>query len=52
MGAQLLCLNKSMYTSDESLLEDTSNFQILMTLIAQPDMVDKKQVHNYLSFKR
>lgn len=43
MGAQLLCLNKSMYTSDESLLEDTSNFQILMTLMAQPDMVDKKQ---------
>ena len=43
MGAQLLCLNKSMYTSDESLLEDTSNFQILMTLMAQPEMADKKQ---------
>ena len=43
MGAQLLCLNKSMYSSDESLLEDTSNFQILMTLMAQPEMADKKQ---------
>ena len=43
MGAQLLCLNKNMYSSDESLLADTSNFQILMTLIAQPEMADKKQ---------
>lgn len=43
MGAQLLCLNKSMYSSDESLLGNTSNFQIFMTLIAQPEMADKKQ---------
>lgn len=43
MGAQLLCLNKSMYSQDESLLENTSNFQILMTLISQPEMTDKKQ---------
>ena len=32
-----------MYSSDESLLGDTSNFQIFMTLIAQPEMADKKQ---------
>lgn len=43
MGAQLLCLNKSMYSQDESLLANTSNFQILMTLMAQPDMADRKQ---------
>ena len=43
MGAQMLCLNKSMYTSDKSLLGNTSNFQILMTLMAQPEMTDKKQ---------
>jgi agmatine/peptidylarginine deiminase len=43
MGAQMLCLNKSMYTSDKSLLGNTSNFQILMTLMAQPEMADKKQ---------
>lgn len=43
MGAQLLCLNKSMYSQDESLLANTSNFQILMTLMAQPEMADRKQ---------
>lgn len=35
MGAQLLCLNKSMYV-DEALLEQTTNFQIFMTLISDP----------------
>jgi hypothetical protein len=31
-----------MFVKDESLLGDTSNFQIFMTIMSEPDTVDKK----------
>ena len=41
-GAQCICLNKSMFVKDESLLEDTTNFQIFMTIMSEKDAADKK----------
>ena len=32
-GIQCLCLNKSMFVKDESVLGDTNNFQIFMTIM-------------------
>lgn len=33
LGAQMLCLNKTMYIQDENLLSQTTNFQIFMTMM-------------------
>ena len=41
-GIQCLCLNKSMFVKDESLLRDTNNFQIFMTIMSEKETVDKK----------
>ena len=41
-GIQCLCLNKSAFVKDESLLSDTSNFQIFMTIMSEKEAVDKK----------
>lgn len=41
-GIQYLCLNKSMFVKDESLLENTNNFQIFMTIMAEKEAADKK----------
>ena len=41
-GIQCLCLNKSMFVKDESLLGDTNNFQIFMTIMSEKEAVDKK----------
>ena len=41
-GIQCLCLNKSMFVKDESLLEDTNNFQIFMTIMSEKETADKK----------
>ena len=41
-GIQCLCLNKSMFVKDESLLGDTNNFQIFMTIMQEKEAVDKK----------
>lgn len=41
-GIQCLCLNKSMFVKDESLLADTNNFQIFMTIMQEKDAADKK----------
>ena len=41
-GIQCLCLNKSMFIKDESLLENTNNFQIFMTIMAEKEAADKK----------
>ena len=41
-GIQCLCLNKSMFVKDESLLSDTNNFQIFMTIMAEKEAADKK----------
>ncbi len=42
-GIQLLCIDKRMYIEDETLLAQTNNFQIFMTMINQPEMADKKE---------
>ena len=41
-GIQCLCLNKSMFVKDESLLETTNNFQIFMTIMSEKQAADKK----------
>ena len=41
-GIQCLCLNKSMFIKDESLLETTNNFQIFMTIMSEKEAADKK----------
>ena len=41
-GVQCLCLNKSMFVKDESLLRDTNNFQIFMTIMSEKEAADKK----------
>ena len=42
-GIQCLCLNKSMFVKDESLLEDTNNFQIFMTIMSEKEAADKRK---------
>ena len=42
-GIQCLCLNKSMFVKDESLLADTNNFQIFMTIMSEKEAVDKRR---------
>ena len=42
-GVQCLCLHKSMFVKDESLLSDTNNFQIFMTIMSEKETVDKKE---------
>ena len=41
-GIQCLCLNKSMFVKDETLLADTNNFQIFMTIMSEKEAIDKK----------
>ena len=41
-GVQCLCLNKTMFVKDESVLADTNNFQIFMTIISEKEAADKK----------
>ena len=41
-GIQCLCLNKSMFVKDESLLTNTNNFQIFMTIMSEKETADKK----------
>ena len=41
-GIQLSCINKNMYIEDESLLSDTTNFQIFMTVVKEKQLADKK----------
>ena len=43
MGIQLLCLNKTMYLEDESLLQQTTNFQIFMTMMNEKELVNRKE---------
>ena len=42
MGAQVLCLSKSMYIQDENLLSETTNFQIFMTMMQSKEAVNAK----------
>lgn len=49
-AAQCLCLYKSMFKNQESLLEDVSNFQIFMMIMQDKESKDKKEdVQNLLS---
>lgn len=41
-GIQCLCLNKTMFVEDESLLDTTNNFQIFMTVMSEKEAVEKK----------
>ena len=41
-AAQCLTINKTMYIKDESLLENTNNFQIFMTIMNDKESQDKK----------
>ena len=41
-GIQRLCLNKSMFVKDESVLGDTNNFQIFMTIMSEKEAIEKK----------
>lgn len=43
IGIQVLCVDKKSYIVDEGLLAQTTNFQIFMTMINEPQMQDKKQ---------
>lgn len=43
MGIQTLCINKNMINQDETLLANTSNFQIFMTIMQEKETLDKKQ---------
>ena len=42
VGAQCLCVNKSMTSQDENVLANTSNFQIFMTIMSEKETRDKK----------
>ena len=41
-GIQCLCLNKTMFVKDESLLANTNNFQIFMTIMSEKEAIEKK----------
>ena len=42
IGAQTLCLNKTLYIQDENLLSQTTNFQIFMTMMQNKESVIAK----------
>ena len=43
IGAQCLSIEKTMYIQDESLLSNTSNFQIFMTIMSEKQEVERKE---------
>ena len=43
MAIQCLSLNKQTFIEDESLLNNTSNFQIFMTVMSSDEAIDKKE---------
>lgn len=42
IGVQLLCVQKRMYIQDETLLANTNNFQIFMTILGEKKLAEKK----------
>ena len=42
-GVQCLCVSKRMFTQDKTLLENTNNFQIFMTIMSEKETADKKE---------
>lgn len=43
VGVQTLTIYKSMFSQDESVLENISNFQLFMTIMTEKETVDKKR---------
>ena len=43
VGLQTLTINKSLFTQDNSLLDNTTNFQIFMTIMQEQETQDKKE---------
>ena len=41
-GVQCLCLNKSMFAQGESVLSNTTNFQIFMAIMSEKEALEKK----------
>lgn len=46
IGLQTLCLHKTMFVEDKSLLETINNFQIFMTIMSNAEAKDKKEDAN------
>lgn len=42
-AAQCLCVNKTLYIEDETLLSQTTNFKIFMTIVENKEQADKKE---------
>ena len=42
-GIQTLCINKNMINQGETLLANTNNFQIFMTIMQEKETIDKKE---------
>lgn len=45
-GIQTICINKKMLIQDKALLEETSNFQIFMTIMTEKETAEKKLAVN------
>ncbi len=43
VGTQTLCVNKNLIIQDKTLLSNTNNFQIFMTIMQEKETVDKKE---------
>ena len=43
LGSQLLCLDKTSFSQDESLLAETTNFQIFMTIVQDKASAEQKE---------
>ena len=43
LGAQCLCIKKELISKDETVLSNTSNFQIFMTIMSEKETRDKKE---------
>ena len=46
LGAQVLCLNKTLYIQDENLLSETTNFQIFMTIMQNKEATQTRACVN------
>lgn len=43
VGAQCLCVNKSMYSSDNQLLNEVTNFEVFMTIMQEKSVAEKRK---------
>lgn len=50
IGIQLLCIDKKNYIVDEAVLFQTNNFQVLMTILENKEMADKKAIVQKVMF--